>query len=298
VYVHIQDAGDLKREFTPAGFRDAEPSAKLRPFMNEVIDRMPQQRFAGIAFGTEFCENLLPSRAATEAVVESARANALPVLYYTPYCSDTGIESLRPLLACLPPGSEVAFSDWGVLNVLRREFPLLRPVQGRLLHKGLRDPRITGLYSIEGVHNATLDALRQSNVGSASYAAFLKRMGIVTVELENLIQGVDLSAVVQGIEVAVPFPYGFVSTSRICQAAALHYRKVEKFQPGSPCRHECQTHLLEYTYSTSPFPNTSQQFWLKGNTYFFTHTLQMVDSLLALPNLRLIFQPRLPMVAS
>jgi hypothetical protein len=85
-------------------------------------------------------------------------------------------------------------------------------------------------------------------------------------------------------------------------AACLHYRKPDKFQPGAPCRHECQTHLLEYEYTNSPFGNREQKFYLKGNTYFYVHTEPMLRALLAQAQrgqiARLTWQPRLPMMAS
>lgn len=118
--------------------------------------------------------------------------------------------------------------------------------------------------------------------------------------MDNLPQGNDLSFAENGIGVAVYLPFGFISTSRICMAAGLHYRKPDKFQPGAPCRHECQTHLLEYTYSNSPFANRDQKFYLKGNTYFYVHTKAMLRALFeqAEQIRRFVFQPRLPMTNS
>jgi hypothetical protein len=102
-----------------------------------------------------------------------------------------------------------------------------------------------------------------------------------------------------GVAVSVYFPFGFIATSRSCMAAGLHCRKPDKFQPGAPCRHECQTHLVEYTYTNSPFGNRGQRFWLKGNTYFYTHTDAMIDEAIAQAQAariaRFVFQPSLPM---
>jgi hypothetical protein len=149
---------------------------------------------------------------------------------------------------------------------------------------------------------ATLDTLRRSNLDCDSYAALLARFGVSAVELDGLAQGMDLSFVRHGIQVAVWVPFGFVATSRSCMAAGLHYRAGEKFQPGSPCRHECQTHLVEFTYTNSPFANRDQKFLLKGNTYFYAHTARMMDELERHVRTgavsRLIFEPRLPMTWS
>src|SRR5262249_27979740 len=83
--------------------------------------------------------------------------------------------------AIVPHGTEVVFSDWGVLHLLRREFPRLVPVQGRLLNKSLRDPRVMGMYAetqaANGAALATLGALQRSSLDCASYTGLLERLG-------------------------------------------------------------------------------------------------------------------------
>ena len=253
-------------------------------------------KFTRVAYGTEFCEHLLPSADALRAVVAGGR----PLTFLTPYVSDQGIAQLRRLLPLLDK-SEVVFNDWGVLRLLRTEFPQLTPVQGRLLNKSLRDPRVTTIYAETSVQapESALRVLQRSNLDNTTYLALLDRYGVQSVEMDNLPQGTDLGFGARGMHVSVYLPFGFISTSRICMAAGLHYRAPEKFQPGAACRHECQTHQLEYTYTNSPFSNRDQKFLLKGNTYFYRHSQTTLESLAADASLgrvaRLIYQPRLPM---
>ena len=252
--------------------------------------------FTRIAYGNEFCEHLLPSPEALRAAAECGR----PLTFLTPYVSDWGIARLRELLPVLG-AAEVVFNDWGVLRLLRNEFPHLVPVQGRLLNKSLRDPRVTTVYAETApvAPESSLRVLQQSNLDNTSYLALLARNGVRAVELDNLPQGNDLSFASTGVEVSVYLPFGFISTSRVCMAAGLHYRKTDKFQPGAPCRHECQTHQLTYTYTNSPFSNRDQEFLLKGNTYFYRHSEPMLKTLAAQAAhgdiARLVYQPRLPM---
>jgi hypothetical protein len=109
----------------------------------------------------------------------------------TPYVSDAGIELLRPLFEILSEvgDGEVVFNDWGVLNLLRREFPGLKPVQGRLMNKSLRDPRVTGVYAASDAPAPALVSLRRSNLDCTSYTGFLAGLGVDSVELDNLPQG-------------------------------------------------------------------------------------------------------------
>ena len=288
-------------------FAPLETSARLEPIAG-LAARLAGSavRFTRCAFGTEFCENLLPSACALEVVRSAAADRGIGFTFLTPYVGNGGLRRVAELLPLLVDGDEVVFADWGVLNLLRREFPRLRAVQGRLLNKSLRDPRVMGVYAaapaVDPVQASTLTALRGSNLDNDSYTDLLLRFGVTSVELDNLPQGSDLGFAGRGFGLSVYFPFGFISTSRVCMAAGLHYTKQEKFQPGASCRHECQTHLLEYTYTNSPFGNRDQKFYLRGNTYFYAHTERMIESLLGQAEegkvSRLVFQPRLPMMES
>jgi hypothetical protein len=305
--LHIGGARDLEGELTLDRLAALEPSATLQPFITHaarlIADCFGEIEFTRCAFGNEFCEHLIPSPATLEAAINTAQSRDLAFTFLTPYVSNEGIAQLRPLLDLLSQsGSEVVFNDWGVLNLLRRDFPSLIPVQGRLLNKSLRDPRVTTMYAAAPSPAAAISALQRSNLDCAGYTSFLQRLGVNTVEMDNLPQGADLSFAVSGVKIGVYLPFGFISTSRICMAAGLHYRKQDKFQPGAPCRHECQSHLLEYTYTNSPFDNRNQKFYLKGNSYFYVHTEAMMRALFEQAQsgsiARLTLQPRLPMIAA
>ena len=284
-----------------------EKSTTIQPFIALAAQLMTEQfghiEFTRCYFGNEFCEHLIPSTNSLQSALAAAQAKNLSFTFLTPYVSNEGLQALRPLLTVLAlHNAEVVFNDWGVLNLLRREFPTLIPVQGRLLNKSLRDPRVTTMYATAPAPTAAITALQQSNLDNESYTDLLARFGVKMIEMDNLPQGNDLSFAERGIHIGAYFPFGFISTSRVCMAAGLHHHKSEKFQPGAPCRHECQSHLLEYSYTNSPFGNRDQKFYLKGNSYFYTHTEAMLRALFAQAQsgqiARLIFQPRLPMIAS
>jgi hypothetical protein len=305
--VHVASAGDIAAQLDLRRFRGlSESASKLQPTLSLTFDLI-EEYFGTIAFsrcvyGNEFCEHLIPSREKLEEILGAADSAGLPVTFLTPYCSDAGIQALKPLFHLLSLSSgpiEVVFNEWGVLNLLRRDFPELVPVQGRLMNKSLRDPRVTGVYASSEGPGPALVSLRRSNLDCSSYTGFLSGLGIQSVELDNLPQGVDFGFADSGVKASVYFPFGFISTSRICMAAGLQYRKRDKFQPGAPCRHECQSHSLEYSYTNSPFENRDQKFYLKGNTYFYVHTEEMLRLLFQQARAglidRLVFQPHLPM---
>lgn len=288
--VHIQSPRDLDRWDRLASW---EPSGLLRPLTEALFAALGPVTATHVAWGTEFCENLISGPAPLAEAYRAARSHGLEFTLLTPYTGNHGLARLRILFAALAGlgPAEVVFNDWGVLRVLGREFPMLKPVQGRLMFKSLRDPRVMGEYA-KGADTPTLAALRSSNLTNSTYSAMFARYGVDMVEMDALPQGNDWNA--SGMRTAVYFPYGFISTARVCMAAGLGYRKTEKFQPAAPCRHECQTHLVEYAYSNSPFENRDQRFWLKGNTYFYTQA--SADEIRRAPVDRIVLQPRLPML--
>lgn len=306
--LHIGGADDLEGALTLDRLAVFERSATIQPFAalaaRLIAEHFGEINFTRCAFGNEFCEHLIPAPSAVESALDAARLRGLAFTLLTPYVSDEGVVALRPLFELMAQsgGGEVVFNDWGVLNLLRREFPTLTSAQGRLLNKSLRDPRVTTMYASAPAPAATLAALQRSNLDCESYTRFLVRLDVETIEMDNLPQGNDLSFAESGLKISVYLPFGFISTSRICMAAGLHYRKQDKFQPGAPCRHECQTHLLEYAYTNSPFGNRDQKFYLKGNSYFYAHTVAMLRALFEQARggriARMVFQPRLPMTAS
>jgi len=304
--IHIASAGEACATLDLAEVDHFRAGSKSQPAVT-LAAKLAEQYFGPVTFtrcvyGNEFCENLIPSPERLEGAIEAVRDKGLNFTLVTPYVSDAGIDMLRPLFDLLSRNGtrdEVVFNDWGVLNILKRDYPGLTPVQGRLMNKSLRDPRITGVYAAGEAEGPALVTLRRSNADCESYLDLLLSMGVSSIELDNLPQGVDLSFAGGRVNASIYVPFGFISTSRVCMAAAIHYPRRDKFQPGARCQHECQTHLLEYTYTNSPFENRDQKFLLKGNTYFYSHTEAMLRSLFdqALGGQvnRIVFQPRLPM---
>ena len=303
--IQVSGAADIRSDLAALNATSFDCGSKLAPVV-ELTCRLIDEYFGPVhlsrcVYGNEFCEHLIPSPAHLKDVLSVAAEREMDVTLLTPYVSDAGIDLLKPLfeLLSLNGANEVVFNDWGVLNLLRREFPLLTPVQGRLMNKSLRDPRVTGVYAESDAPAPALVSLRRSNLDCASYTGFLSNLGVDSVELDNLPQGVDLSFAENGVKANAYIPFGFISTSRICMAAGIHYDKIDKFQPGAPCHHECQAHLLEYAYTNTPFSNRDQKFYLKGNSYFYVHTEAMLRSLFEQSRSglidRIVFQPRLPM---
>src|SRR2546426_719868 len=127
--IHISHADQARSDLSALGTSSVKAGPKLSPVVEltkELIDEcFGSISFTRCAYGNEFCEHLIPSPRQLEAVVAAARDHEMGLTFLTPYVTDAGIALLRPLFELLSINgeSEVVFNDWGVLNLLRREFP-------------------------------------------------------------------------------------------------------------------------------------------------------------------------------
>src|SRR6267142_3052855 len=99
--VHIGGVADLDGALDLDRLCGLEMSAripKVAPLLRTLFGNIA---FTRCAFGTEFCENLLPDAAALASARERARACGVQFTFLTPYVSDRGIARLKPLLALL-----------------------------------------------------------------------------------------------------------------------------------------------------------------------------------------------------
>ena len=260
-------------------------------------------RFTRLYYGTEFCERLVPTVSHVRQAYEAAAARRLGVSLLTPYLTDAGLDRLRPVfdwLADLEDSSiEVVVNDWGTLHVLRRDFPGLRPILGRLMNRLLRDPRIAGEFAGSGAPVPAVTALRQSSVSAAVFRRFLTRHAIARVEFDNLFQGLDMDFGALNLAASLYIPYGYVATGRVCPIGSLRLPATQKFDVESPCRQECRLYTLRFVYADSPFENRDQEFFEQGNTYFYFQDRRMIASSAEMVErlgiTRIVYQPRLPM---
>lgn len=305
--IHVKGAQEVRKigraygdlcPSSPASFDHAQvESGKV---IGELFGRIA---FSRIYFGNEFCEHLIPPSSLLARIYSAAQVKGLAFTLLTPYVTDEGIEQLKPLfefLAGREEKSEVVVNDWGVLRLLRREFPRLIPVLGRLMNKMLRDPLATTYYALHApTPKPALFALRRSNLSVPIYQAFLKRSGIRTVEVDNVVQGIDMDFNTSGFTAALYVPYGFIATGRICLFASLNQPKEKKFTVSTICSKECQRHYAECSYNEAPFKGNPFALLHRGNTVFYPQGKNLLHSALlhaeAKGIKRIIYQPRIPM---
>lgn len=238
----------------------------------------------GLYFGNEFCQRLIPSAKELERALEAAEGKGFT--FVTPYATDEGLERLQPALEFLAEAredSEVVVNDWGVLALVRREFPAFVPVLGRLLTKQKRGPRI--MMVTQNVPESMVDHFRQSNIDVPVIQDFLRSQGIARVELDNLLQGVVRHS---SLAASLYYPYAYISTTRLCLTSCCD-RRTTSLREITSCGKEC--HKFTFKLSHAGMPVTVL---LKGNAQFFRND-KLPDNLAELGVDRLVYEPEIPM---
>jgi hypothetical protein len=203
----------------------------------------------GLYFGEEFCEHLVPSNDDLSKISDKAGLQGLKIYLMTGLVAVSEVAKYRALLeyfAALPTAAGVVFNDWGILQVLRRDFPSLEPVMGRLLFKNKR-------YVYRNIHpdgdfppgmrasiaQAQLKVMRQVSFGIPEYRRFLSAWGIRKVDIDILPQGINLEDC-EDLSVGAHLPLGYLTSTRTCplweegkRYPTLHGCRTKKCLSGS-----------------------------------------------------------------
>lgn len=242
------------------------------------------KNFSRLYFGNEFCQELIPSLEDLERVLNSTIDLKLTLV--TPYVTNEGLTRLISLLDRLSQEKrdvEVVFNDWGVFQILKKGYPTLQPIMGRLLNKMKRGPRICNV--LHSIKQEDLNYFKSSNLTLNILLNFLISNGIRRVEFDNLIQGFDLNF--DGIEVSLYIPYVYVTTTRYCLVNACDIPHKKAVVGIFPCKKECQKYTFFLTHKVMPVTLIR-----KGNTLFFKNE-NVPKNINKIS--RIIIEPKVPM---
>jgi hypothetical protein len=241
--------------------------------------------------GDEFCFHRLPNLAAFKALLRAADAHGYGLTLLTPVLTDPQMAGAAPLFAHLGarrPDTEVVFNDWGVMTLLREEFGLKNLSAGRVLNKGFKDPRLGDAASIAAISPEARELL---NSGTFHDAGFQRRMQALQVRrLEyDLPPYADDSGIACGaLPTAVYFPFGCVTSGRVCWMAGFGRPLREKFVPAKVCARPCSTVVLKLAS-----PGFELPVFQNGNTVFYRYDNARLSRLFAQARsqgLRLVYQ--------
>ena len=229
----------------------------------EAWSPLPVRR---IHLGNEFCDRLLPEIRCLKSCLTDPR---YAVTLALPLLSDIGIRRTTPLLEAMPPGHEVIVNDWGALRLLRRSYPDLIPVAGRLLCKQIKDPRLpSGEWS----------RLYPTGIFSDPFSDLLGDYGMdrMEVDVPPHAQATELQSA--RLHLSAHLLYGYSLKGRMCKIGSLRLPESNRFQPGHGCGREC----LDYVELTARQDQTANELptFQRGNTRFYRHDRSMTGAVL------------------
>lgn len=229
----------------------------------EQLNRF-DSKYSRLYFGNEFCQRLIPSEKELGQVLDFVVERNVDFTFLTPYVTNAGlgqIERLMLMVHTAKPDSEVAFNDWGVLSVIRENYPSLRPVMGRLLNKMKRGPRLMMFMNI--MPKETIGYFQTCSLEVPEVQRFLVDNHVRRVELDNVLQGISLDLKATGISASIYVPYAYVTTTRLCLANRCEDPNSADWLGIAECRKECQSYCFTLRHPALPVPLIS-----KGNTKF------------------------------
>jgi hypothetical protein len=227
----------------------------------EWLHLLPPAPLRAVYFGSEFCPDLLPDAQAAERFCLWALEASLEPVLLTPIVTTAALGLVERLLAALMAGGQapsVVFNDWGVLNLLRASFPRLRRRAGRLLNRGLRDPRLVEENGL---------AAGRTPAPTGGLRSLLLHSGVEAVESDADLEGSYLGEKVAAIQRTLHFPFVAAASGRNCLIKADGAESSDQcFTKGLalPCAGLCRGRCHPVQRADSALP-----LWRAGNTLFY-----------------------------
>ncbi len=224
------------------------------------------ESFAALYFGSEFCQELIPGIKEIEVFCTRCAEEGVEAVLLTPVLTQKGLNRLERLFSGLHRQQlfpAVVFNDWGLLELLRTKYPDFPLRMGRLMNRGLRDPRLDMQAPGSGGENI------ERGAGIRKLASAL---GISAVETDADLEPGYLGDGSNGLARALHVPFTFAASGRNClEKAAGSLADGAELTRGifthglkSGCKAPCRG-----IYRQENRQDTGKEMWRAGNTLFF-----------------------------
>jgi len=245
----------------------------LKPFYNLLKNCFKRIKLSGVYFGQEFCSELIPRSNDIKKTVNFCSKNKLDFVYVTGPTGQKDIWKIKKNLEFLNSTNkkvEVVINEWGILNIINKNFSNLVPVLGRLLVKNRR------MAHFDSIPTPCLDSistpkakiiknqkeiLNKTNLNIKKYLNFLKKSNINRVGLDLVRTGLDLKHI-KKIKIDIYSPDAYITGGRICRLAGIFEPKRSKNITNRHCKRYCIRNELTFT------PSFDGRIFYKYNSIF------------------------------
>lgn len=236
--------------------------------IKENIKNIDIKKVDRIYFGDSFCQNLIPEKQVLLETYKLISDNNVKFTLNTPYVTDEALKKVLTNIETLYKYNnnfEVVFNDWGVFYEIKKTFPDIKLVLGRLLTKQRTDPNALKIITNtqekkdniipKKVPKSLYKHFRGSIVNDKIFQGYLIENNIERVELEYLVWDMKIH-LPKNISATVYYPYAHITTTRNCGILNMVYTK---------CNKMCRDIKIEYpSDSDHPF-----SYIVIGNTVYY-----------------------------
>ena len=241
--------------------------------------------------GDEFCIHRLPGPAELDTLCQLAAAQIRAVTFLTPPLTDEAMDRCCPLfdiLSGMDLRTEVVVNDWGVLLFLREKYPSFQLSVGRLLNKGFKDPRFTHPDDAPKLSAETAELFNTCTFDAVEFLAKMRQLNVNRLERDLFPLGGSEIKRRGGLQASVYFPFGYITTGRVCWMKSFHGPTARKFSMSNGCRQGCHKVSLKLNHA-----NTDLPLFQMGNTVFYLYAPSRLAALAKqaeTQELRLVYQ--------
>jgi hypothetical protein len=248
-------------------------------------------RSVRLYIGDEFCIHRLPNPVEFDTLCQLAKGGNRALTFLTPPLTDAGIDRFAPLfdiLKDMDPGTEVVVNDWGVLLFLKEKYPSFQLSVGRLLNKGFKDPRLTSPDEALTFSAETAELFNTCTFDAVEFPAKMQQLNIKRLERDLLPFGEPEIKRHGELQTSVYFPFGYITTGRVCWMSSFHTVPGKKFSISNGCHRTCQKISLKLNHA-----KTDLHLYQTGNTIFYLYAPSKLAALVKqaeTQKLRLVYQ--------
>ena len=249
------------------------------------------QRSLRLYIGDEFCIHRLPSIDELDTICQWAKRENRGLTFLTPPLTDEGMDRCCPLFDFLNERglrTEVVVNDWGVLFFLKETYPLFQLSVGRLLNKGFKDPRLMNPDETSEFSAETAALFNTCTFDSIEFPAKMRELNVTRLERDLLPFAEPEIKRHGGLETSVYFPFGYITTGRVCWMKSFNTAAGRRFSITNGCRQACNQISLKLSHA-----KTDLQLFQTGNTIFYLYAPSKLAALVKqakTQKLRLVYQ--------
>lgn len=245
IVLYIQNIYGLNQIENPYNPIDSFLLDNYGSLYNEIGNYLNHKKIDRIYYGSEFCDELIPSISDVKKILKTVTIHNLQFSLVTPCVSNSGIKRLEKILLFLNEfhNIEIICNDFGVLQLIRDKYTNLIPVLGRLIDKTSREPRIKQNERKLFFNQNGIKFISSPNVYTKEYQNILKDYNVNRVEFDCVPQGIHLQK--KNTSTSIYFPFYYITTGSICPFRLISADKNDIYNINHTCKKYCQLYNVK-----------------------------------------------------